>query len=233
MSTSGAKRQRGAAAPTADQLRGDQFPFFLGASIGPEESIERADARLIFAEAHIGAVATEDVRLRHRQRDPGLTRISKDELAGLDRPSLARQRLDAAALDRRLVDAVFVAQRIEVARLRAEVLHGQNADAREALILLASDGEGALMLFLGIAECAHADMDLTCAERLVPILRIVDAVVPELPGARRHPDAERLGEALQRILRDAERFEARIADSEIAARYWPHSTSSRRSRYEV
>ena len=118
------QRQRGAAAPTADQLRGEQFPFFLGASIRPEESIEGADARLIFAKAHIGAVATEDVRLRHRQGNAGLTRISEDELAGLDRPSLARQRLDAAALDRRLVDAVFVTQRIEVARLRAEVLHG-------------------------------------------------------------------------------------------------------------
>ena len=126
------QRQRGAAAPAADQLRGEQFPFFLGASIRLEESIERADARLILAKAHIGAVATEYVRLRHRQRNPGLTRISKDELAGLDRPSLPRQRVDAAALDRRLVDAVFVTQRIEVARLRAEVLHGQNADAREA-----------------------------------------------------------------------------------------------------
>ena len=71
------------------------------------------------------------------------------------------------------------------------------------------------MLFLGIAECAHANMDLARTERLVPILRIVDAVVAELLRARRHPDAECLGEALQRILRDAERFKARIADSEI------------------
>ena len=140
-SSSGAKRQRRAAAPAADQLRGEQFAFFLGASIRLEESIERADARLIFAEAHIGAVAAEDVRLRHRQGNAGLARISKDELAGLDRPSLAGKRLDAAALDRRLVDAVLVAQRIEVARLRAEVLHRQNADAGEALILLAGDGE--------------------------------------------------------------------------------------------
>ena len=37
--------------------------------------------------------------------------------------------LDAAALDRRLVDAVFVTQWVEVAWLRAEVLHGQDADA--------------------------------------------------------------------------------------------------------
>ena len=117
------QRQRSAAAPTADQLRGEQFPLFLGASIVAEEAIERADARLIFAEAHIGAVAAEYVRLRHRQRNAGLARISEDELAGLDRPSLAGQRLDAAAFDRRLVDAVLVAQRIAIAGLRAEVLH--------------------------------------------------------------------------------------------------------------
>ena len=66
----GCQRQRGAAAPAADQLRGEQFTFFLGASIRPKESIEGADARLIFAKAYIGAVAAEDVRLRHRQGDP-------------------------------------------------------------------------------------------------------------------------------------------------------------------
>jgi hypothetical protein len=83
------ERQRCAAAPTADQFRGDQFPFFLGAAIRPKESIERADARLILAEAGIGAVAAEDVRLRHRQGNPGLARIAKDELAGFDRPTVA------------------------------------------------------------------------------------------------------------------------------------------------
>src|SRR5262249_46439149 len=84
------KRQRGAAAPTTDQLRGGHFPFFLGASIRAEEPIESADPRLILAQAHICAIATEYVRLRHRQGNPGFTRISKDELAGLDRPAVAR-----------------------------------------------------------------------------------------------------------------------------------------------
>src|SRR5262245_7061031 len=69
--------QRGAAAPAADQLRGNKFPFFLGVSTRPEESIERADSRLIFAKAHKSAVSAEYVRLRHRQGEPGLTRISK------------------------------------------------------------------------------------------------------------------------------------------------------------
>jgi hypothetical protein len=140
--------QRGAAAPTADQFRGEQFPFVFGASIRVEESIEGADTRLILAHAHVGAIATEYVRLRHRQGNAGLTRRSKDELAGLDRPSLARQRRNAAAFDRRLVDAISVAERIEIARLRAEVLSVQNPDAREGLILVASDREDALPVFL-------------------------------------------------------------------------------------
>src|SRR5262245_31135062 len=82
------QHQRGTAAPAADQLRGDKFPFFLGASIRPQESIERADPRLIFAKAYIRAVATEYVRLRHWQREACLTWVSKNKLPGLDGLSL-------------------------------------------------------------------------------------------------------------------------------------------------
>src|SRR5215813_12022761 len=53
------QRQGGAAAPTPNQLCGDQFTFFLGVSISAQETIERADAGLILAEAHVGAVATK------------------------------------------------------------------------------------------------------------------------------------------------------------------------------
>src|SRR6185369_5743320 len=82
--------QRRATAPAADQLRGEQFSFFLGAAIRTQESIEGADARLIFAKAHIGAVAPEYVRLRHRQWHSGLTGIAEDELSGLYWSSLSR-----------------------------------------------------------------------------------------------------------------------------------------------
>src|SRR5262245_60849364 len=58
-------------------------------------------------------------------------------------------------------------------------------------------------------------MDVTRAERLLPILRIVDAFVAELLRARGHPDAKRLGEALQRFLWNPERLEAGIADSDL------------------
>src|SRR4029078_9114002 len=43
----GRERQGGAAAPTADELCGNQFPFLIRASIRMEEAIERNDARPI------------------------------------------------------------------------------------------------------------------------------------------------------------------------------------------
>ena len=90
----------------------------MGGAIRMEESIEGTHARLIFAEANKSAVATEYVRLRHREGEPCLTRIAEDELTRLDRPAV-RRGLGVAALDRWLVDAVFVTQRVEVAWLRA------------------------------------------------------------------------------------------------------------------
>src|SRR5262249_28198186 len=102
--------QRRAAAPTADQFCGDQFPFCIGASIGAGESIERADAGLLLAADHIGRLTAGAVRLGNRQGHAGFTGISEYELAGLDRPSLARQGFEAASLDRRLVDTVLVTQ---------------------------------------------------------------------------------------------------------------------------
>src|SRR5271169_48667 len=177
-----------------------------------EESIERANARLIFAKAHIRAVTAEYVRLRHWQGNAGFTRISQDEFACLDWLPVSGEWFDAAALDCRLVDAIFITERIQIARLRAEILHGQDADTRKTLELLPSDAEDPAPVFLGIAERAQADVDFAIAIRQVPILRIVEAAVSELPRSRRHPLAERFGQALQRILGKAEGFEARIAD---------------------
>ena len=105
-----------------------------------------ADARLVFAQADEGAVAAQHIRLRHRKRHAGLAWIAEDELARLDRAPLAGQRIDAATLDGRLADAVFVAERIEVARLSAEVLSHQDSDARKPLILLPRRLHGAAPL---------------------------------------------------------------------------------------
>src|SRR5262249_44277125 len=155
------------------------FPFFLRCSMGVEESIEGAHTRLVLAQTHKGPVAAEYVRLGHRQWNPDLARVSEDELARPDRPSLTWQRIDVA-LDRRPVDAVFVPQRIEVPRLRAEVLHEQDLDPGEALVLLAGDSECTAPLLLRVAEGGHTNVDLARTEWGIPILRIVDTFVPEL-----------------------------------------------------
>ena len=81
-----------------------------------------ADARLVLAQAEEGAVAPEHIRLQRRNRHAGLARITEDEFTRFDGASLSGQRIDTAALDGGLADTVLVAERIEVARLGAEVL---------------------------------------------------------------------------------------------------------------
>src|SRR4051812_13263286 len=94
-----------------------------------QEAVERPDLRLVLAQPDEGAVAPQHVWLWHRERHAGLAGVAEDEFTGLDRSSLAGQRLDAAALDGRLADTVLVAERVEVAGLGAEVVHHQNGDA--------------------------------------------------------------------------------------------------------
>ena len=87
-----------------------------------QEAIERTDPRLVLAQADICAVPSENVRLRRRKWYAGLARVAQDELAGLDRLTLAGQGLDAAALDCGLTDRVPVTQGIQVAWLASEVM---------------------------------------------------------------------------------------------------------------
>src|SRR5262245_14138756 len=70
------QHQRSTTAPTANQLCGEQFLFGFRLSMRPKESIECPDPGLVFAKADVSAVATEYVRLRHRQRNTRFTRIS-------------------------------------------------------------------------------------------------------------------------------------------------------------
>ncbi len=106
----GREHQRGTTAPPANEFRGEQFAFGFGVAVRLEKSIERSNARLIFSKAYIRAVATKNFRLRHRQRKARLTRISQNELSSFDWFSLTGKRVNATALDRGLVDTVFVTQ---------------------------------------------------------------------------------------------------------------------------
>ena len=195
------KRQWRAAAPPADQLRGQQLTFFVRLSIVSQESVERSDPRLVLAQANEGAVAPEHIRLQHRKRHTGLARITEDEFTRFDGATLSGQWIDTAALDGGLADTVLVAERIEIARLSAEVLSVQHRNAGKSVILLARQRHGAAPLFFGVAKNTDGDMNLAAAERLVPVLRIVLSAVKQDVGTRSHSHAKRLRKTLQRLLR--------------------------------
>jgi hypothetical protein len=96
--------------------------------------------------------------------------------------------------------------------LSTEVLRHQRRESREALIVPPRRVHGAPPRLLGVAEDADADVDAPAPEWLVPVLRSVLPVVTELLGARGHPEPERFREALQRVLRNAQRDEPGVAD---------------------
>src|SRR5258706_7737785 len=51
------ERQRRATAPAPDELRRQQLALLVGLTIFSEETVERSDARLVFSQADVGAVA--------------------------------------------------------------------------------------------------------------------------------------------------------------------------------
>src|SRR3984957_19828162 len=101
-----------------------------------QEAVECPDAGLVLAQPGERAVASEHVGPWHRQRHAVLSGVAEDELAGLDRRSLAGQGIDAAALNGGLSDRIPIAERIEVARLGAEVLLDQHGQTGKSLVLL-------------------------------------------------------------------------------------------------
>src|SRR6266849_3741500 len=111
---------------------------------------------------------------------------SRDELPRFDRLPLTGKRIDATALDGGLSDAVFIAERVETARLSAEVLTQQDGDTRKALILLPCHLHRAAPLLFGVADDTDLDVNLSATKRRVPVLRIVRSVVTKLLSTRSH-----------------------------------------------
>src|SRR6266446_4372067 len=181
------ERQWRTATPAPDELRRQQLALLGGLAVRSQEPVERSDPRLVFAQTNVRAVAAQYVRLRHRKGHSGLAWIAEDELAGFDRLPLTRKRLDATALDGGLADAVFIAERVEAARLSAEVLSQQDGDARTTLILASRRLQGAAPLIFAIADNADLDMNLAGTEWPVPVLRIVCTVVTKLLRTSSHP----------------------------------------------
>ena len=187
----------GAAAPAPHQLRREQLALVVGLSVCLQEAVERPNPRLVLAQPDECPVSAQHVGLWRRKRHPGLPGISQDELAGFDRRSLTGQRLDATALDRGLTDRIPVPERVQIARLSAEVLRGHDCQARPSFVVLPRGVHRAAPRLLRIAEDADADVDDAAPELRLPVVRVVDAAIEELRRTRGHPNPERFREALQ------------------------------------
>src|SRR6266404_469572 len=186
-----------AATPTPNEFRCQKLALLVGLKVLSQEPVERSDPRLVFSQTNIGAVAAQHFRLKHRKGHTALPWIAEDELPRFDRLPLTGKRLDSTSLDGGLADAVFIAERVETARLSAEVLNQQDGDARKALILLPCHLHRAAPLLLGVADNADLNVNLSATERPLPVLRIVCSVVTKLLSARSHSHSKCFRKALQ------------------------------------
>ena len=138
----------------------------------------------------------------------------------------------AAALDRRLADPVLEAERRPPGRQLVAVLPPDQLDARQLLVGPACPLDDRLEP-LGVGrERGQRDVHVRRAERLLPVLGAALADVAQLGRARRHALPELRREAVQRVLRHAERLEAVVGEGDgdpgVAGRVGRRSGRSRR-----
>ena len=128
------------------------------------------------------------------------------------------RRRDRAALDRRLREAVGIAEVLDpVGQRRADVL----VDDRQPAVCLHRGANPRVvcvhrLLVLGADH--HQRVDVGAAESALPGGRVAVAVVAEQVCAGRHPLAELLREPRQRRVGQLERPHARVAEGDVDAR---------------
>ena len=104
------QHQRGAAAPAAHELRGEQLLSFGCVGVLAQVVAERADVLLKPPVGHVAAVARQHLGLRQISGRPVFVGIAQDELAGFQRRSRARRRLLTGSLHHRLRQPVSEAE---------------------------------------------------------------------------------------------------------------------------
>ena len=168
----------------------------------------------------VGGVAVE--RRHRRQREPAiLVVIAEDELARCElapaacgvRQAVAGSRLGAAALQRRLGDAVFEAEMVSALGqgLRALLMDDRDGFVEARLQF----GASPLQRLLVDAVERDEDVRLPRTEPRLPVLGRALADVAEQMGARGHALAEVLGERRQQRGVDAERDEPRVSERQV------------------
>jgi hypothetical protein len=192
--------QRRPARPAPDHL-GRQSRLLLGAG-GVRAQVLTPGRHLgvELPDGQVGAVAPQDIGLRHGRQISGLIGIAEDELPGLGGGFLGIGARNRASLDARIADAVAEAQRGASGGELVDLLPPDHLDAGR----LPESGAGALQrllqsLLVGRERVQH-DVDVGGAERWLPVRRITLADVAEHVRPRRHALLKRQREAVERLL---------------------------------
>src|SRR5215207_311390 len=206
------ERERRSALPAPDHLGAEQRFLFTAGGLLAKVPPVRGHARVQLAEDDVGAVPTEHLRSRHRRQAASLVRVAEQDLAGLERWLTRVRALNAASLDRWLADPVLESERGPSGRELVAVLAPNQLHAEEPFLRSHRALENRVQPSRVRRQRGHRDVDVRRAKRLLPVLRAALTDVTELGGARCHPLFELRREAVQGLLRHAERLQALIGE---------------------
>ena len=155
----------------------------------------------------------EHLGCRHRRQLARLVGVAENDLAGLEWALLRVGRRNAAPFDCGLADAVLETERGASGRELVTVLTPDHLDTRQTFLRLPGPLRERLQARLIGRKNRECDVHLGGPERLLPLLRAALADIAEHGRTRRHPLSELGREAVERFLRDAERLETVVGES--------------------
>src|SRR5918998_937071 len=141
--------------------------------------------------------AAEHLRGRHRRKLSRLVPVAEDDLTRLERSFLGIRGGSPAALDRRLTDPVLEAERGPPAFELVAVLAPDHLDAGKLSMRAACLLDHGLQPLAFRRERRQSDVDVTGAERLLPVLRTAVADVAQQRRTGGHPFSELRCEAVE------------------------------------
>ena len=162
---------------------------------------ERGDSLVQFAKDHITSIASQNLRLRYRRRLAHLIGIAKNKLARLERLFVGIGARNAAALNRRMADAVLESECLSFIRQSMTILAPDRCDARDLLVCLLGACERRFQLLRVRRECGDDDVDVSGSERLLPIFGTAFAAIAQHFGAGSHALLKLRRKAVERAFR--------------------------------
>src|SRR5262249_11936390 len=203
------ERQRCAASPTTHHLSCHQLLIFGTFRVLLQVAAELGHTLMQLAKDNVRAVAAQDSG--HGLLDTAhLVRVTEHEIAGFERLLLGVTPGDAASLNGRMADAVPEPKRLCLGRQCVAVLTPDGFDSCHLAIGFPCAFEDGFKAPFVSRNRDYYDVYVASPQRLLPVFRCALARVAQVFGARSHSLAELPREAIERILRHTQGFEALV-----------------------